>query len=89
MVHNFMMPPKGKSSITLQRAGEEGVSLWCWGEGSLILSHIRRLGPFLGVQILNFNIFGGRGVQKDVYLFFLFFLWGGGGVGDMMTLWAF
>ena len=49
------------------------------GEGTLILSDIRRLGPFLGVQILNF---WGRGVQKDD-----FFL--GGGVGDMMTLWAF
>ena len=24
------------------------------GEGTLILSDIRRLGPFLGVQILNF-----------------------------------
>ena len=90
MVHNFMMPPKGKSSITLQRAGEEGVSPRCWGEGSLILSDIRRLGPFLGVQILNFNIFllTGREVQKDVYLFFLFFFFGGG-AGDMMTLWAF
>ena len=31
MVHNFMMPPKGKSSITLQKAGEEGVSPWGWG----------------------------------------------------------
>ena len=50
------------------------------GEGTLILSDIRRLGPFLGVQILNF---WGRGFRKMV-----FFL-GGGGVGDMMTLWAF
>ena len=33
MVHNFMMPPKGKSSITLQRAGEEGVSPWGGGGG--------------------------------------------------------
>ena len=32
------------------------------GEGTLILSDIRRLGPFLGVQILNF---WGEGVQKD------------------------
>ena len=47
------------------------------GEVTLILSDIRRLGPFLGVRILNF---WGEGVQKD-------FL--GGGVGDMMTLWAF
>ena len=27
--------------------------------GTLIFSHIRRLGPFLGFKILNFNIFGG------------------------------
>ena len=49
------------------------------GEGTLILSDILRLGPFLGVQFLNFL---GRGVQKDD------FFWGEG-VGDMMTLWAF
>ena len=31
-----------------------------WGEGGAeIFIYIRRLGPFLGVQILNFNIFGG------------------------------
>ena len=35
------------------------------GEGTLILSDIRRLGPFLGVQIL---IFCGRGVQKELFL---------------------
>ena len=29
------------------------------GEGTLILSDIRRLGPFLGVQILNFWREGG------------------------------
>ena len=28
-----------------------------------MLSYIRRIGPFLGVQILNFNI-GGRGGRK-------------------------
>ena len=28
------------------------------GEGTLIFSHIRRLGPFFGFKILNFNIFG-------------------------------
>ena len=39
------------------------------GEGTLILSDIRRLGPFLGVQILNF---WGEGVQKDD------FFWGRG-----------
>ena len=33
MVHNFMMPPKGKPSITLPRAGEEGVSPLGWGGG--------------------------------------------------------
>ena len=35
------------------------------GEGTLILPYIRRLGPFLGVQMLNFNIF--EGFQKDEY----------------------
>ena len=85
MVHNVKMPPKGKSSITLQRVGEEGVSPWGFGEGTLILSDIRWLRPFLGVQILNFNIFWGEGVQKDEYLF-IYFLGGG---GDMMTLWTF
>ena len=29
------------------------------GGGYLIFSYIRRLGSFLGVQNLNFNIFGG------------------------------
>ena len=36
------------------------------GEGTLILSDIRRLGPFLGVQILNF--WGGGWVQKELFL---------------------
>ena len=34
------------------------------GEGTLILSDIRRLGPFLGVQIWNF---WEEGVQKDIF----------------------
>ena len=29
------------------------------GGGTLIFSHIRRLGPFFGFKILNFNIFWG------------------------------
>ena len=33
--------------------------------GTLIFSYIRRLGPFFGVKILNFNIFGG--FQKNKY----------------------
>ena len=49
------------------------------GEGTLMLSDIRRLGPFLGVQILNFR---GEGVQKEDFF-------RGGGGWDMMTLWAF
>ena len=41
--------------------------------GTLIFLYIRRLGPFFGVQILNFNILffflgGGGGVQKNEYL---------------------
>ena len=57
-----MMPPKEKSAKTLQRAREEGVRPSV-GEGTLVLPYIRRLGAFLGVQILNSNIFGG--FQKD------------------------
>ena len=49
------------------------------GEGTLMLSDIRRLGPFLGVQILNFR---GEGVQKEDFF-------RGEGGWDMMTLWAF
>ena len=33
--------------------------------GTLIFSHIRRLGPFFGFKILNFNIFGD--FQKNEY----------------------
>ena len=33
--------------------------------GTLILSDIRRLGPFLGVQILNF--LGGGGFRKGYF----------------------
>ena len=44
------------------------------GEGTLILSDIRTLGPFLGVQILNF---WGRGFRKMIFFFF----GGGGGLG--------
>ena len=40
------------------------------GRYSVIL-YIRRLGPFLGLKILNFNI----------YIFLIFFLGGGGGGG--------
>ena len=65
-----MMPPKEESTKTLQRAGEEDVSpgrRGGGGEGTLILPYIGRLQPFLGVQILNFNIY-------------LFFFGGGGGL---------
>ena len=37
------------------------------GGGALIFSYICRLGPFFGVKILNFNIFGG--FQKNKYFF--------------------
>ena len=52
------------------------------GEGTLMLSDIRRLGPFLGVQILNFR---GEGVQKED-----FFRGGGGGLGydDTVGIWG-
>ena len=38
--------------------GGSGNSARGGGGGTLIFSHIRRLGPFLGFKILNFNIFG-------------------------------
>ena len=37
------------------------------GGGYSDISYIRRLGPFFGVKILNFNIFGG--FQENEYLF--------------------
>ena len=41
------------------------------GGGTLIFSHIRTLGPFWGVQILNFNIyfffFGGGGRKNEYF----------------------
>ena len=58
--------------------GGWGVERW---EGTLILPYIRRLGPFLGVKILNFNILGV--FQKDEYFWGL---WVG---GIMMKLWIF
>ena len=52
MVHNFMMPPKVINNAAEGRGrGRKSMGL---GEGTLILSDIRRLGPFLGVQIVNF-----------------------------------
>ena len=48
------------------------------GEGTLMLSDIRRLGPFLGVQILNFR---GEGVQKED-----FFRGGGLGYDDTVGI---
>ena len=47
----------------------------CGGGGgySDIFIYIRRLGPFLGFKILNFNFF-----------FFFFFFWGGGGVRNII-----
>ena len=68
-----MMPPKESQQKRLQRAGEEGVSPGGFGEGTRILPYIRRLGPFLGVQVLHFNILGG--FQKDKYFWGD---WGGG-----------
>ena len=91
-----MVQPKGKSTKTLQRAGEEGVSPGGFGgEGTLILSYICRLGPFLGVQILKFNILGagfrkmnifvcvcgmrGRGGHDETEDICFLFFFGGGG----------
>ena len=48
------------------------------GGGTLIFSYIRRLGPFLGFKILNFDIFGG--FQKNSYFWgyedFVNIFWG-------------
>ena len=58
--------------------------VWChpWGN-TLILSHIRRLGLFFGVQNSEFEYFWG--FQKNGYFFGcyvdfvnIFFFWGGG-----------
>ena len=75
-----MMPPNEKSTKTLFRAREEGVSLGV-GEGNLILRCIPRFVPFLAIQILNFNTFGG--FQKDESFL------GVGLGGGMMILWIF
>ena len=43
------------------------------GGGTLIFSHIRRLGPFFGFVILNFNIFWV--FQKNEYFWGMMILW--------------
>ena len=53
-----------------------------WGGDTLILSHIRRLGLFLGFKILNFNIFGvfrKMNIFFDIMKILLIFFGGGGG----------
>ena len=51
-----------------------GVGVWGGGGGgTLILSYIRRLGPFFGVKILNFNIC--LGFQKNKYFLGMKILW--------------
>ena len=72
-----MMPPTGKSTKLLQKAGEEGVGPGGWRD-ILILPYVRRLGPYIGVQILNFKIL--VVFQKDEYFS------GGGGI---TKLWIF
>ena len=70
-----MMPPKEKSTKTLQREREEGVSPGV-GEGTLILPYILPdLGHFFRVQILDFNIFWGFRKMN------IFRVGGGGGGG--------
>ena len=51
--------------------------MYCWYDpsgGTLIFSYIRRLWPFLGFKILNFNIFGGF-PEKNEYFGGLKILW--------------
>ena len=51
----------------LLRAQKDGGGGGGGGEGgTLIFSYIRRLGPIVIVQILNFNIFGGF---RKIYIF--------------------
>ena len=48
------------------------------GGGTLIFSHIRRLGPFFGFKILNLNIFGGfhkMNILRGMKILWIFF-WG-------------
>ena len=54
--------------------------------GTLIFPYIRRLGPFLGVQNLEFQyifFWGGGGLfrKMNIYFFYFLFLFGGGGGG--------
>ena len=44
------------------------------GEGTLICSYISSLSPFLGVQILNFNILGGGSEIMNIF-FGIEYLW--------------
>ena len=48
---------------------------------TLICLYIRRLRPFWGFKILNFNIFGVFRKMNIFFLFLFFFFWGGGGGG--------
>ena len=55
------------------------------GVGTLIFSYIRRLGPFFGFKILNFNSSEKLIFLLFIYIFFFFF-WGGGGVEDFVDI---
>ena len=74
-----MMRSKGKSTKTLLR--DRGLKPRGLVEGTLILPYIRRLGPFLGVQIFNFNIFGVFQEDEYIYIYIYIFIFWGGGVG--------
>ena len=79
-----MIPPKVKSTKTLQSAWQEGISPRVWGGGGYSDTFIyTKTWAILGVQILNFNIWGGGGVRKMI-----FFGWGmrGGGVVKLEIL---
>ena len=66
-----MMPPKGKSTKNAAKGRGRGRKPRGLGEGTLKLVYIciYNLGPFLGDQILNF----------DIFVFFFFrkiYIWG-------------
>ena len=63
--HNHVSTPTFKRRIHTNMTNIERTGTNPRGGGTLIFSHIRRLGLFFWFKILNFNIFGG--FEKNVY----------------------
>ena len=62
---------------TWECSSNERLRPWGWWGGTLIFLYIRRLGPFFGLRILNFNIFGGV-LEKGIFLGGMKNFFGGG-----------